>query len=79
MKARLNQEFEIKDLGEAKKILKMEISRERSRGKFCLIQKQYLNKVLQRFGMNENLKPVSTPLAPYLKLSLQLSPKNVEE
>ena len=79
LKAQLNQEFEMKDLGKAKKILGIEISRDRTRGKLCLTQKQYLKKVLQRFGMTENSKPVSTPLAPHLKISAQLSPKNDEE
>ncbi|KAE8732040.1 F-box/kelch-repeat protein [Hibiscus syriacus] len=79
LKAQLNQEFEMKDLGEAKKILGMEISRDRQRGKLCLTQKQYLRKVLQCFGMNENTKHVSIPLASHLKLSSQLSPKTNEE
>ncbi|GMI75420.1 cysteine-rich RLK (RECEPTOR-like protein kinase) 8 [Hibiscus trionum] len=79
LKAQLNQEFEMKDLGEAKKILGMEISRDRRRGKLCLTQKQYLKKVLQCFGMNESTKHVSTPLASHLKLSSQLSPKTDEE
>ncbi|KAL4272870.1 hypothetical protein GQ457_13G029760 [Hibiscus cannabinus] len=79
LKAQLNQEFEMKDLGEAKKILGMEISRDRRRGKLCLTQKQYLKKVLQCFGMHENTKHVSTPLATHLKLSSQLSPKTDEE
>ncbi|KAE8707872.1 hypothetical protein F3Y22_tig00110372pilonHSYRG00231 [Hibiscus syriacus] len=41
LKAHLNQEFEIKDLGKAKKILGMEISRDRQRGKLCLTQKHW--------------------------------------
>ncbi|CAA0813813.1 30S ribosomal protein S17- chloroplastic [Striga hermonthica] len=44
LKAQLNQEFEMKDLREAKKILGMEISKDRVRGKLCLTEKQYLNK-----------------------------------
>ncbi|KAG9453307.1 hypothetical protein H6P81_006211 [Aristolochia fimbriata] len=68
LKAQLNKEFEMKDLGKAKKILGMEISRNRERGKLWLSQKQYLQKVLQRFGIHDNTKPVSTPLAPHLKL-----------
>ncbi|KAE8708956.1 hypothetical protein F3Y22_tig00110332pilonHSYRG00622 [Hibiscus syriacus] len=79
LKAQLNQEFEMKDLGEAKKILGMEICRDRQRWKLCLTQKQYLRKVLQCFGMNENTKHVSIPLASHLKLSSQLSPKTNEE
>jgi cytochrome c biogenesis protein ResB len=47
LKVQLNKEFEMKDLGEVKKILGMEISRNRQRGKLWLTQKQYLKKVLQ--------------------------------
>ena len=47
VKVQLNQEFEMKDLGEAKKILDIEISRDRGRSKDSLTQKQYLKKVLQ--------------------------------
>ena len=46
LKAQLSKEFEMKDLGEAKKILGMEIERDRQRGTLCLTQKQYLKKVL---------------------------------
>ena len=69
----------MKDLGEAKKILGMEIARDRQRGTLCLTQKQYLKKVLQRFGMSEKTKPVSTPLAPHFKLSALQCPKTEEE
>ncbi|KAG9458815.1 hypothetical protein H6P81_003323 [Aristolochia fimbriata] len=79
LKAQFNKEFEMKDLGEAKKILGMEISRNRERGKLWISQKQYLQKVLQRFGIHDDTKPVSTPLAPHLKLSNQLSPTTDEE
>jgi hypothetical protein len=42
LKAQLRTEFEMKDLGEAKQILGMEIQRDRRKGTFCLIQTQYL-------------------------------------
>ncbi|GMI78960.1 cysteine-rich RLK (RECEPTOR-like protein kinase) 8 [Hibiscus trionum] len=50
LKAQLNQEFEMKDLGEAKKILGMEISRDRRRGNSQLSPKtdeerEYMAKV----------------------------------
>ncbi|KAM2004372.1 hypothetical protein ACFX15_027830 [Malus domestica] len=79
LKTQLSNEFEMKDLGEARKILGMEIERNRAKGKISLCQKQYLKKVLQRFRMNENSKPVSTPLASHFKLSASMSPKTVEE
>ena len=53
LKAQLSKEFKMKDLGEAKKILGMEINRDRERGKLWLSQKQYLQKVLQRFGIRD--------------------------
>lgn len=64
----------MKDLGKAKKILGMEICRNRACGKVSLSQKQYLKKVLQQFDMIEQTKPVRTPLASHFKLSAQLSP-----
>ena len=79
LKAQLSKKFEMKDLGEAKKILGMEIARDRQRGTLCLTQKQYLKKVLQRFGMSEKTKPVSTPLAPHFKISASQCPKTEEE
>ena len=65
----IEQGVKMKDLGEAKKILGMEIARDRQRGTLFLTQKQYLKKVLQRFSMSEKTKPVSTPLSPHFKLS----------
>ncbi|TXG68545.1 hypothetical protein EZV62_003480 [Acer yangbiense] len=62
------------DLREAKKILSMEIKRDRAKGTICLTQTQYLKTVLQRFGINNKYKPVSTPLAPHFKLSALMSP-----
>ena len=79
LKAQLSKEFEMKDLGEAKKILGMEIARDKQRATLCLTQKQYLKKVLQRFGMSEKTKLVSTLLAPHFKLSVSKCPKKEEE
>ncbi|GMP38813.1 hypothetical protein CsSME_00009935 [Camellia sinensis var. sinensis] len=79
LKAQLAREFEMKDLGEAKKVLGMEIKRDRKKGTVCLTQTQYLKKVLDRFGINGKTKAVSTPLAPHFKLSASLSPRTEEE
>ena len=38
-----------------------------------------MKKVLQRFGMSEKTKPISTPLAPHFKLSASQCPKTEEE
>ena len=79
LKTEPNQEFEMKDLGEAKKILGMEITRDREGCKICLTQKQYLKKVLNCFNISEKSKHVSTPLNPHMKLSASLSPSSDEE
>jgi hypothetical protein len=52
LKVLLSREFDMKDLGPAKKILGMEIR---------------MKKVLERFSM-ENAKPVSTPLANHFRV-----------
>ena len=52
LKKDLSFEFEMKDLGEAKKVLGMEIKRDRRSGKIRLTQKGYLQKVLQKFNIN---------------------------
>ena len=79
LKLQLNKEFEMKDLGEAKKILGIEIQRDRLKGTVCLSQKAYLQKILRRFSMDENIKVVSTPLAPHFKLNATLSSSTDEE
>ena len=79
LKKDLSSEFEMKDLGEAKKVLGMEIERDQRSDKVSLTQKGYLQKVLQRFNIDKDTKSVSTPLAPHFKLSPIMFPKTVEE
>jgi hypothetical protein len=59
LKAQLSNEFDMKDLGAAKKILGMVIVRDRKFGLLYLSQKSYIEKVLRRSNM-QNAKPVST-------------------
>ena len=51
LKAQLNKEFEMKDLGAMKKILGMQILRDREASKLYLSQKEYVRKVLNKFNM----------------------------
>jgi len=76
LKKLLSKEFDMKDLGAAKKILGMEISRED--GVVHLSQKRYIERVLERFNMH-TCKPVSTPLAPHFKLSELQMPQSEDE
>lgn len=78
LKKQLSDEFEMKDLGAAKKILGMEIRRDRTSKKLCLSQKSYIERVLERFGMHK-AKPVQTPLASHFRLSALDSPQNNDE
>nr|KYP64459.1 Retrovirus-related Pol polyprotein from transposon TNT 1-94 [Cajanus cajan] len=71
-------EFEMKDLGAAKKILGMEIWRDGNAGLLYVSQKKYIEKLLQSFLM-ENCKPVSTPLATHFKLDVRTLPSTDEE
>uniref|UniRef100_A0A8R7RAQ8 Reverse transcriptase Ty1/copia-type domain-containing protein n=1 Tax=Triticum urartu TaxID=4572 RepID=A0A8R7RAQ8_TRIUA len=77
-KAQLSSEFEMKDLGAAKKILGMEITRDRNSGLLFLSQQSYIKKVLHHFSMHD-AKLVSTPIAPHFTLSSFHCPSNDEE
>lgn len=78
IKNQLNAEFDMKDLGSAKKILGMEIVRDRSARTLYLSQQSYIEKVLHRFNMHD-AKEVSTPFAAHFKLSSALSPTTEED
>lgn len=78
VKAQLMKEFEMKDLGHTKKILGMDIVRNRKKETVFLSQRGYLQKVLKRFEMLE-AKPVLTPLAQHFKLSVSSAPGSEEE
>jgi hypothetical protein len=58
LKKKLSNSFAMKDLGVAKKILGMRITRDRKNRKLTLSQGEYIEKVLERFRM-KNEKPVS--------------------
>ena len=67
LKQLLGKEFEMKDLGEAQKILGMEIAKDRAAGVLTLSQEGYVKKVLRSSQMDQ-AKPVSTPLGIHFKL-----------
>jgi hypothetical protein len=68
LKSLLSSEFEMKDLGSSKKILGMEITRDRKSTVLFLNQQNYIQKVPHRFNMHD-AKSISTPIAPNFKLS----------
>nr|GEU50260.1 retrotransposon protein, putative, Ty1-copia subclass [Tanacetum cinerariifolium] len=72
-KSLLKREFDIKDLGKAKKILAMEIVRDRSRKILRVSQSGYISKILNNFRI-DNEKSVQMPLSGHFKLSLKDCP-----
>ncbi|KAH9779667.1 hypothetical protein KPL71_007786 [Citrus sinensis] len=74
LKQQLMGSFNMKDLGEAKKILGVELIRDRRNGTLILSQQNYIRKVLERFEMGK-AKPVQTPLPAHFRLSSQQCPK----
>ena len=76
LKAQLKNEFDMKDLGEAKKIFgwrSLEIDSRR----LWLSQENYVLKVLERFNMAK-ARPVTTPLTGLFKLSSKQYPQSPE-
>nr|GEX99708.1 retrotransposon protein, putative, Ty1-copia subclass [Tanacetum cinerariifolium] len=78
LKDQLSNEFDMKDLGAAKRILGIEIRRYQKMGKLTISQTDYISKVLKKFNMS-SCKPVPTPLAPHFKLSSHKCPKSEED
>ncbi|KAL2235828.1 UNVERIFIED_CONTAM: Retrovirus-related Pol polyprotein from transposon TNT 1-94 [Sesamum indicum] len=74
----LCKNFEMKDLGNAKKILGMNIERSRTKSTIFLNQTSYIQSILEKFSM-ENSKPSSVPLAAHFQLSKDLCPKTESE
>jgi Reverse transcriptase (RNA-dependent DNA polymerase) len=74
LKERFGSEFAMKDLGAARQILGMRITRDYKNRKLCLSQEKYIKKVLQRFNMDK-CKPITSHLASHFKLSHNGCPK----
>ena len=71
----LSNTFEMNDLGNASYVLGIEIYRDRSKDILGLSQKGYIEKLLQRYSM-QDCKPLDTPIAEGDKLSPTQCPKN---
>jgi hypothetical protein len=62
LKEQLNEEYEMKDLGELKYFLGIQVHRDKERKIIHLSQPGYTRTILERYGM-ENSKPANTPLS----------------
>ena len=74
----LSKSFEMKDLGDAKRILGMDIIRNREEGTLWLSQTDYVKRVLKSFNM-DNVKAAATPLSQHFKLTKTQVPENLQE
>ena len=63
VKAELNKEFKIKDLGADSRILGIDIRRDKKQLKLRFSQEVYLRKILEKYDMS-NSKLVVTPTNP---------------
>lgn len=68
LKEQLESTFEMKDLCLARRILRMDIYRDRSKGVLRLSQSEYIKKVVSNFRM-EGAKSSLTPMGAHFKLS----------
>jgi len=78
LKEKLNGDFEIKDLGPAKRVLGIDILRNRDKDELFLSQLSYLKTVVERFRMSKS-KTDSTPLGHHTKLSMKQCPQFEDE
>ncbi|CAA7029323.1 unnamed protein product [Microthlaspi erraticum] len=78
LKAMLSAEFEMKDLGPARRILGMDIIRDNKRGVLVLSQEAYLQKLLKTFSMWD-CREVQTPLGSHIKLQALTPQQEVEQ
>ena len=78
LKKKMYTSFNMKELGPARQILGMQITRDKKAKKLWLSQERYVEKVLNRVNM-EKAKPVSTPLTSHFKLSKKACPSTNEE
>ena len=69
MKSELQSIFEITDLGEPTRIVGIEIDRDCTKNTITISQKQYLQMILEKEGM-ENANPVGMPMDPGIQLNL---------
>ena len=77
IKSWLNNQFKMKDLGEANYILEIKILRDRKNKLLALSQALYIDKILARFNM-ENSKRGTLPFRHGIHLSKEQSPKTPE-
>ncbi|KAG3088906.1 hypothetical protein PI124_g16849 [Phytophthora idaei] len=77
-KEALKSTFKMKELGDVKLILGMEIDHNKTAGTLMIKQTRYIDDAVERFNQG-NAKPVENPCASNMKLSKSMSPTTAEE
>ena len=77
VKTTLNVHVEVSDLGEVHWLLGIEVKCDREACIISLSQSAYIKSILRQFNFDK-LKPVSTPMEPYIKLSASQSPTTAD-
>jgi len=67
IRARLQKEFDMTDLGDLKSFLRLQIFRNRQKRTLHLSQRRYIQKILESHGMS-NCNPAATPADPHIRL-----------
>lgn len=75
---KLFDSFKMKDLGQVSSVLGIRVTRNREAGEISIDQSQYINEMLNKFGMTD-CKGVSTPMDPNQKICKEMSPKSEQE
>lgn len=73
LKTELSSKFKMKDIGEAKSILGMRVTR--NNGSISIDQSKYIQEILEKFNMDD-CNPISTPSDVNQKLSKEMCPKD---
>lgn len=78
LKNHLSNKFKMKDMGPAKFVLGMRITRDVKSGSISIDQSQYIRNILDRFGMSD-CNSLSTPMDANQKLTSDMCPKTIAE
>ena len=74
----LTKQFQMKDLGEASYVLGIRIFRDRKNKMLALFQASYIDKILEKYGMQDSKKG-QQPMRHGIALSKDMSPKTSDE
>ena len=77
-KIEIQKYVDITDLGDLHWILGIEVCQIREDRQSLLSQCSYIDSILWRYGF-DNVKPITTPMDPSIRLTSEQSPKNTEE